>query len=158
MRTKVGWRSASRDTYKDFRKKHPSIEIPFDEWKKVVYGFNESFRDYILETGEKIKLPLGYGQFSINKKKRQCYKTKDGIEYVNLAIDWVKSKQKGKRIYNFNYHTDGYFFGWKWFKETARIKYPNLWFFKASRTTCRLLSHYLKVDNKYQHMYNEWKS
>jgi len=44
----------------------------------------------------------------------------------------------GKRIYNFNYHTEGFFFGWMWFKESARLKNIDLWYFKASRVTSRL--------------------
>ena len=92
-----------------------------------------------------------------NKKKRKRSKDIDGKEFVNLPIDWVKTKEKGKRIYNFNYHTEGYFFGWMWFKQTARFRNSDLWYFKPSRRTSRDLSHYLKTDSKYQHTYNEWK-
>ena len=84
-------------------------------------------------------------------------KSMDGVDVINLPIDWQKSKEKGKRIYNFNYHTEGYFFGWMWFRETARLKHTNLWYFKPTRTTSRLLSHYIKTDEKYQHIYREWK-
>ncbi len=84
-------------------------------------------------------------------------KTVDGKEMVNLPVDWKRSKEKGKIIYNFNYHTEGFFFGWTWFKESTRIRNINLWYFKPSRTTSRLLSHYIKTDDKYQHLYREWK-
>ena len=53
----------------------------------------------------------------------------DGKEFVNLPVDWQKTKQKGKIIYNFNFHTEGYFFGWIWFKESTRIRNINLWYF-----------------------------
>jgi hypothetical protein len=123
-----------------------------------LYTYNESFKEYILETGEKVKLPFGFGEFSINKKKRRKLKNNvDGKEFVNLPIDWQKTKEKGKIIYNFNYHTEGYFFGWMWFKQTARFKNFDLWYFKPSRLTSRLLSHYLKTNDKYQYIYNEWK-
>lgn len=156
-RTAVDWRSSSRTNYKDFCKKHPSISLSFEEWKTIVYTFNESFKSYILETGEKAKLPYGIGDFSINKKKRKTHKEYKGETRINLPIDWKKSREKGKIIYNFNHHTEGYFFGWSWFKDSARIKDVNLWFFKPTRVTSRLLSHYLKTDNKYQHMYHCWK-
>ena len=81
----------------------------------------------------------------------------DGKEYINLPIDWVKTKEKGKYVYNFNYDTEGYFFGWLWFKKTARFKNVDLWFFKPSRLTSRLLTHYLRTDEKYQHIYQCWK-
>jgi len=157
MRVKVDWRSSSRENYNNFCKKNPSIKISFDEWKNIVYSFNESFKNYILETGERARLPAGFGEFSINKKKRRKMKGIDGKEFVNLPIDWQKTKAKGKVIYNFNYHTEGYFFGWIWFKETARLKQTDLWYFKPTRVTSRLLSHYLKTNDKYQHIYREYK-
>ena len=156
MRVKVDWRSASRENYNSFCKLHPSIKLTFDEWRNIVYSFNDSFKNYILETGEKARLPFGFGEFSINKKKRRKRKGLSD-EFINLPIDWQKTKEKGKRIYNFNFHTEGFFFGWMWFKQSARIKNIDLWYFKASRVTSRLLSHYIKTNEKYQHMYNEWK-
>jgi hypothetical protein len=81
----------------------------------------------------------------------------DGKEFVNLPVDWQKTKEKGKIIYNFNFHTEGYFFGWMWFKKSTRFKFADLWYFKPSRTTSRLLSHYIKVNDKYQHIYHTWK-
>ena len=156
MRVKIDWRSSSKENYINFCKKNPSIKISFDEWKNIIYLFNESFKNYILETGERAKLPFGFGEFSINKKKRR---KKKGLndEFVNLPIDWKKTKEKGKVIYNFNFHTEGYFFGWVWFKETARLKNTELWYFKPTRTTSRLLSHYIKTNEKYQHIYREYK-
>ena len=157
MRIKIDWRSASKENYINFCKKNTSTKLSFDEWKNIVYLYIDLFREYILESGEKAKLPYGFGEFSINKKKRNKTKVIEGKELINLPIDWQKTKQKGKIIYNFNYHTEGYFFGWTWFKKTARFKNTNLWYFKPSRTTSRLLSHYLKTDEKYQHIYCQWK-
>lgn len=156
MRVKIDWRSASKDNYNNFCKKHPSIKLSFDEWRNIIYTYTDSFKEYILETGEKAKLPFGFGEFSINKKKRR---KKIGLnnEFVNLPVDWKKTKEKGKIIYNFNFHTEGYFFGWMWFKESARLKHTALWYFKPSRTTSRLLSHYIKTNEKYQHIYRTWK-
>ena len=156
MRTKVDWRSSSKDNYREFCEKYPNILLSFDEWRNVIYTFNEAFKQYILETGEKIKLPFGFGEFSIKKKKRRKMKGVDGKEFINLPIDWQKTREKGKVIYNFNYHTEGFFFGWHWFKQNARFKHSDLWYFKPSRTTSRLLSHYIKADDKYQHIYREW--
>lgn len=156
MRVKIDWRTASKENYNNFCKKHPSVKLTFDEWRNIIYSYNEHFKNYILETGEKAKLPFGFGEFSINKKKRR---KKIGLnnEFVNLPIDWQKTKEKGKVIYNFNYHTEGFFFGWMWFKGSARLKNVDLWYFKPSRTTSRLLSHYIKTNEKYQHIYREWK-
>jgi nucleoid DNA-binding protein len=158
MRTKIDWRSSSKENYNKFCKNYPSIKLTYDEWRNILYTFNESFKEYILETGDRAKLPYGFGEFSINKKKRRRLKNNiDGKEFVNLPIDWQKTKEKGKVIYNFNYHTEGYFFGWMWFKNTARFKNADLWYFKPSRLTSRLLSHYIKTNDKYQNIYREWK-
>jgi len=156
MRTKIDWRSASKENYNDFCKKNPLVQLTFDEWRNIIYLFNEQFKTYILETGEKARIPFGFGEFSINKKKRKKIKNIQGKEYVNLPVDWKRSKEKGKIIYNFNYHTEGYFFGWMWFKDSARIKNVDLWYFKPSRITSRLLSHYINADDKYQYIYHEW--
>lgn len=158
MRTPVEYRTVSKSNYINFHKTNPSINISFSEWKNIIYLFNESLKEYILETGEKVKLPYGFGDISINKKKKQKVTVDSkGVERINLPVDWAKSKLKGKRIYNFNFHTEGYFFGWKWFKKSARFRKPELWLFKPTRSTSRLLAHYLKVDDKYQHLYREWE-
>jgi hypothetical protein len=159
LRVSVDWRSSSKDNYVSFCKAYPTIKISFDVWKNILYTFNEEFKTYILETGEKAKLPGGIGEFSINKKKRKHIKTdpKTGREFINLPIDWKKTKEKGKIIYNFNHHTEGFYFGWMWFKKTARFRNSDLWYFKPTRVTSRLLSHYIKADNKYQHTYRQWQ-
>ena len=128
-RVQIDWRSASKDNYNIFCKKEPTVKITFDEWRNIIYTFNDAFKNHILETGEKVRLPVGFGEFSINKKKRKRMVTVDGRDRIALPIDWQKTKQKGKLIYNFNYHTDGYFFGWVWFKN-IRLKNSSLWYFK----------------------------
>jgi len=157
MRQKIEWRSASKTNYKDFCKTHPTITISFLEWKNIIYGYSEWFRNYILESGEKAKLPNGLGEFSILKMKRNCMKIVNGEKRINLPIDWVKTMAKGKRIYNLNYETEGYFFKWYWFKRTAQFILPQVWYFKPCRTTSRMITHYLRVDPKYQHIYREWQ-
>lgn len=155
-RVKVDFRTASKDNYNDFCRKHPNIELTFDEWRNIIYSFNEAFKNYILETGDKAKLPYGFGDFSINKKKRRKMKGLND-EFINLPVDWKRTKEKGKIIYNFNFHTEGYFFGWTWFKDTARFKHSQLWYFKPTRVTSRMLAHYLQTNDRYQHIYRTWK-
>lgn len=156
-RSKIDWRSASKNNYKDFCKKHPNISLSFTEWKNVVYVFNDYFRNYILETGDRVKMPYGFGDFSINKKKRKRIKERpDGKKFINMPIDWKATKEKGKYIYNFNHHTDGYYFGWHWFKNSARFKFSKLWYFKPTRDTSRLINHYITTDKKYQYLYKTW--
>ena len=158
LRIALDWRSASKDNYNDFCRRHPSVILTFDQWKNIIYEFNGAFRDYILETGDRIKFPFGFGEFSINKKKRKrILKSANGQEHIGLPIDWKKTREKGKTIYNFNFHTEGYFFGWRWFKTTARFKNVDLWYFRATRLSSRLINHYIQIDKKYQNMYREWE-
>lgn len=157
MRVAVEYSTSRKEVYNDFCKKNPSIKLSYEQWKNIIYRFSDSFRNYVLETGERCRLPFGFGEFTITKKKRKNKKTTpDGREFINLAVDWKRSKEKGKKIYNFNSHTEGYYFGWKWFKDTARILNCTLWYFKPSRTSSRLIAHYIKTDNKYQHLYFDW--
>ena len=74
MRVKVDVRSASPKAFKDFKTSHPDVTISYNEWLEVIYQFNEAFRNYILETGERERLPHGFGTFSITKKKRKIKK------------------------------------------------------------------------------------
>lgn len=156
MRKKIEWRSASKENYKDFCKTYPDITLSFNEWKNIIYGYSEWFRNHILETGEKAKLPNGLGEFSILKLKRNIFIEADGKKRTNLPIDWPKTMAKGKRIYNMNYETEGYSFKWIWFRRTAMFSLSFLWYFKPSRVTSRMITHYIRVDNKYQHLYKEW--
>jgi len=95
MRIKVDWRSSSKDNYKNFCKKNPSIQISFDDWRNIIYSYNEHFKNYILETGDKARLPSGFGEFSINKKKRKKIKTINGVEMVNYADEKIGAGKGG---------------------------------------------------------------
>jgi hypothetical protein len=156
-RTATDWISYGKINYKDFCKENPEIKLTYNEWRNILYTFSEEFKHYILETGEKAKLPFGFGDFSIGKKIRKKMKGPND-EFINLPVDWKKTKEKGKKIYNFNYHTEGYFFGWIWFKQSVLFKHSKLWYFKPSRVTSRLLAHYIHSDKKYMNMYREWES
>lgn len=158
MRITTDYRSGSNDNYKRFHKEHPEIEISLSDWRNILYTYTELFREYLLETGEKGKLPAGLGEFAVEKKKNKKTITIDGKEKIILPVDWVKSKQKGKKIYNLNYHTEGYYFKWRWFRDVAKFRFSRLWYFKAARPTSRLVAHYLKIDKEYQHKYLEWSS
>jgi len=158
MRVKTDYRSASKSSYENFCLSNPNIRISYNEWLEIIYMYNEGFRDTILETGEKERLPSGLGAFSINKKKRVTkVTTPEGKQFINLPVDWKRTKEKGKIIYNFNFHTEGFFFGWMWFKKEARFQHSALWRFKPSRVSSRMINHYIKSNAAYQHRYKQWK-
>lgn len=157
MRVPVEWRSASRECYAKFCEGHPHIKLTFRQWGDIIYGFNYAFRDYILETGERVKMPWGIGDFTISKKRRRDrYTCQDGHQFLIAPIDWEKTRKKGKRVFNFNLHTDGWGFKWKWFVRTGRMAYADIWYFKPSRISSRLIKHYVSQGDVYQDKYQEW--
>lgn len=156
MRVKVEFRSCSRDCYKRFCETFPDVKISYSKWVDVIYTFNYNFRDHMLETGEKCKMPWGMGDFAVSKKKRKArYTCKDGHQFIILPIDWPKTRLKGKHVYNFNLHSDGWGFKWQWFIASARFKHAEIWFFKPSRISSRLIKHYVTQDD-YQQKYLDW--
>jgi nucleoid DNA-binding protein len=155
-RVKVEYRTGERKVYDQFCLKYPDITINFDEWKEIIYTYNSLFREYLLETGDRAKLPYGIGTFAIAKKKPKKTKTYAGKEYMNMPIDWQKSRKAGKRIYNFNAHTDGNRFRWLWFNRGYRRFYhSDLWTFKPSRETSRKITEYLKRPRQVD-LYKQW--
>ncbi len=84
MRTKREWRQASKENYEVFCKRYPQINITFKTWSNIIYQYNYNFRDYILETGLKAKLPWGVGEFAVKKNKLKKFVQFDGIEKIKL--------------------------------------------------------------------------
>lgn len=156
-RVAVEYRTNDRQVYKKFCEQYPDIKIDFKKWEETLRIFNESFRDYILETGDRAKMPWGFGDFAVSKKKRKRTKEHNGNTYINLPIDWKRTKEVGKYIYQFNSHTDGYSFKWYWFRADARFFSSDVWVFKPSRLTSRKITEYLSRTSKnYSELYKQW--
>ena len=160
-RPKFDFRTSSLDNYKKFRKDYKHVKISVSEWRKIILQYTEIYKEYLLETGAILNVPSDCGKLLIKKKKRSRYKTNPvtGKTFMNLPVDWKKSKELKKKVYIMNYHTDGYFFGWTWVKRSRKnvpyIKYANMWKFQAMKNSKKMLFHYLTVDQKYQHLYKE---
>jgi len=155
-RVKVGYRTAGRSAYDDFCSKYPDIILTFKEWCQIIYTYNRLFRDYVLETGQRAKLPWGMGTFAISKKKTKKFKTIGDRTYVNMAIDWKKTREAGKYIYNLNAHTDGYRCFWYWFPREAKFYQNDVWYFTPSRDSSRLITEYLKKPRQIE-LYHKWQ-
>ncbi len=157
MRVPVEYRTASKKCYEAFCKANPHIHIAFDKWKEIIYTYNEMYVDYVLKTGDAIKLPWGFGKISVNKSKQRATRKYNGKTYINLAIDWKRTKQEGKYVYHLNHHTHGYKFRWKWFGTSALFFQSDVWNFRPSRVVSRKLTQYLKdKKNPYIDLYREW--
>lgn len=155
-RVPVEYRTTQKDVFKRFKLKYPEVNIDYNTWCSIIYNFNYAFRDYILETGHKIKFPYGFGDFTITKyKPRKEKELPDGKKVIGLPINWKRSKELGQIVYHMNYNTEGFKFKWRWDKTKARFSNSALWCFKPSRVTSRLLNHYLSQPD-YQYKYQEW--
>lgn len=156
MRRPVSYRTASRRSYENFRLAFPSLPLTYQQWASIIYTFNYNFRDHLLESGERAKMPWGFGDFMVAKKKKKRYKTlPDGTERVNLSINWKATREEGKYIYYLNDHTEGYNFYWRWEPKSARFYNSSIWYFKPSRISSRLITHYLSQPG-YQDLYQCW--
>ncbi|MBC7088599.1 MAG: hypothetical protein H5T96_09085 [Tissierellales bacterium] len=158
MRRKIGFRTGSKENYIDFCSVYPEINLTFEEWYSIIYMYSELVRDYILETGRVFKFPKGGFEFTINKRKVPKVININGKERITLPINWKKSKEKGKKIYEMNYHTEGYKFSWMWMnRHKSKLAMAGIWVFKPHRKNKRLLATYLKSGKGYHDKYCEWK-
>lgn len=157
-RPKVGYRTASKESYSKFCENNPTVALSFEEYKDVIYTYNGLLVERMLETGEQIKLPYGLGEIVVNKYKPKRYlKDKEGNEKVNLSINWQETKKQGKYIYFLNHHTEGYKYYWMWNWWKSRIKLAFIWKFEMARVHSRMLNEYLKKPNSiYKDLYKEY--
>lgn len=159
------FRTASKENYEKFLKLHPKIKLTFKDYKKILYTLNSMLYMHCLETGDRVKVPYGMGDLGISKYKRKKFKTIDGIEYVNLPVDWQESKKQGKKIYLLNHHTDGYSYYWRWnprtfeYSRVSKIKDFFIWTLEMARVPSRLVNTYIRKPNsKYKDIYKIYEA
>lgn len=157
-RRKREYRTDSRENYDRFlsENKLTEKELPFQKWKKNLHVCNWMFMEYALRTGLQVPLPFGWGSIAVNKKKLKTYKEYDGKQYINLRVDWAKTRKVGKRIFHTNEHSDGFNFKWYWSYKDASIHLAELYKFKPARYASRAIAKYVKKAPHYKEQYLEW--
>lgn len=114
----------------------------------------------VLDTGAALPLPYGLGKISVQRKKTiSTFTGKDGVEHITLPVDWVKTRQTGKKVHFFNDHTDGWRFKWIWFKDSSTgLKLKDIWSFKPARCWSARLHEVLTGPQArtYMYQYTEW--
>lgn len=157
-RNKVDYRTGSRATYDEFCKLHPNNNLTYLQYRNIIYTYNKMFRDYVLETGDKFRMPYGFGDISIRKWKKEKINVhpETGEKFIVMPIDWKKTMEEGKRVYIFNHHTDGFRFQWKWFRGTTKFELSHIFVLKPTRETSRKISEYIKKNPQHYHIYREW--
>lgn len=152
----VEYRSASKEVYRKFANMHPDMTVDSKTWTAIVRSFNELFAEYLLQTGEREKLPYGLGSFAISKKKTVKIIKHNDNQHISLPVDWKRSKEVGKKIYILNSHSDGFRVKWKWFKEDTNVRLSQAWMFKVVRNRSRDIARYLKNEDG-QHYLEKWR-
>lgn len=158
-KVKREYRTYSKETYLEFLKDHNLSEkdISYSKYTKILEVCNWMFIEYALRTGSKVNLPYGFGPLVVTKRILKRYKEYKGKTYVNLRVDWNKTKKVGKKIYHTNEHTDGYNFKWLWFSLESKIHLADLYVFKPGRYASRAIAKYVKKKNsQYKEMYLNW--
>jgi hypothetical protein len=159
-RYKLEYSSISVRVYKRFKKAHPEVKLDKKTWVKVIQNFNLLFGEYLLQTGEREKLPYGLGSFAISKKKTiKIIRQRDGTNHIGLPIDWKRSKEVGRKIYIMNNHSDGFRAKWKWFPEDSNMRIYAIWAFKPVRNRSRDIARYLKDEDGaiYLEKWKQWE-
>jgi hypothetical protein len=156
---KKEYRTNSKENYEIFLKLHKikKSQLPFSKYKEILDTCNWMFIEYALRTGMKVTLPFGFGPLAVNKKMLKRFKEFEGKKYINLRIDWAKTKKAGKRVYHTNEHTDGFNYKWVWFPNEARFYLSDAYVFNPGRYSSRAISKYLKKpQSEFKSLYLEW--
>ena len=156
---KKQYRTYSRENYDTFLKEHRMLEsqLSFPKWKKNLEICNWMWIEYALRTGMKVVLPFGFGPVAVNKKMLKRFKEYKGNKFINLRIDWKRTKQHGKHIYHTNEHSDGFNYKWLWSSKEAKFYLSDLYVFKPGRYASRAIAKYInKPGADYKGLYLEW--
>jgi hypothetical protein len=120
-----------------FDESHP-YHIPYSEYSKIVSDYMKYVSELIVVKSLTFKLPFRLGTLSI-------YKHKPIFSSVRkMAIDWPKTNKTGKAVYNFNEHSNGYSYRFKWDRNGSVDKHMVLYSFKPSRQNARLVATLVK--------------
>jgi len=157
-RRKKEYRTISRENYDRFLSEHnlSDSDISYQKYCKNLEVCNWMFVEYALRTGSKVMLPYGFGTLAVNKKKLKKFKEYKGKKYVNLRVNWAKTRELGKKVYHTNEHSDGYNFRWIWFGVDSKLHLSDLYVFKPGRYASRAINKYIRKPEGYSELYLEW--
>lgn len=158
-KTKREYRTYSKENYNRFIKENNITEdvLSYAKYCKNLEVCNWMFIEYALRTGEKISFPHGFGPVAVNKKMLKRYVEHDGKKYINLRVDWQKTKKLNKRVFHTNEHSDGFNYKWTWFPKESKFFQSELYVFKPCRYASRAIARYVKKPNShFKEMYYEW--
>lgn len=116
----------SKDSYLRFKKRHPTIDIDYPTFVKILQEAGKVHSQRVLEGGL-IKLPNRLGTIGIEGKP--LFVSEKGE--IKLPINWAESKKLGKPVYHTNPST-GKYFGVEW-KDYSYTQIAPYWRFIPNR-------------------------
>lgn len=145
VRNRVGY--INRVAYKEFIKQYPESGISYEEYILILKESTRSIRDFILNNELGFKLPFNLGYIAVDKYK-------PGKSTV--PVDWVNSRRLKRLIPLTNFHSLGYMFKIKLYKN-PKIKPLYAFDMQAHRIIKRMLAanikqekgNYISIDRSY---------
>lgn len=126
-----------------FDESHPYY-ISYSEYAEVVSDYLKYVSELVVVKSMTFKLPFRLGTLSVYKHK-PIFSTTD-----RMPIDWVETNKTGKAVYNFNEHSNGYSYRFKWDRLGSVDKHMVLYAFKPSRSNARQVARLVKTrENDY---------
>lgn len=130
----------NREFYKNVLSKEETLNLTYAECKNIIEHSNHVITDVVKNELDGFKMPFGLGYLCASR-----------FIPKNLAIDWKKTKEIGKRVYHLNFHTNGYSCRVNWFR-VGRINvtsFNEVFKFKAYKTFSQLISKAFKEGKNY---------
>ena len=106
---------------------------------RIVEDYCKHLADSIVDGGEIVKLPYNKGPIGIFKWLSKSTKLS------KAPVDWVKSKELGKKVYLTNAHSNGYVYKFFWDKGLRQKTLLSFYKFKACRALTRRLAEVIKT-------------
>lgn len=153
-RPKREYRTTSRENYDRFCAENPKIKLSFGKWISIIRTCNWMYVQHILDTGDILKLPHGFGDLTIVKRKTSIV-DENGKRIARLPIDWKRTMEEGVTIYHLNFHSSGWRFKWFWQPKTSKLRQKQVWVLKPSRKASRTMAKYINKDTYYTQLYRE---
>jgi hypothetical protein len=137
----------SRKEYNNFKEKHPTADVSYNEYITILKASTSEIREHILKNPLGFKLPYNLGYLVIKK-----FKTNTKF----VAVDWVNTRKLGKLIPLTNFHSFGNAFRLEIFRN-KRIKPLAVYKFTAHRIMKRMSAKiiksgkapYIEIDKNY---------
>lgn len=132
-----------RNTFKYYKKNKVAV-VSEKDYVKINNAFNKFIIDKVFD-GFSVVIPARMGTLSIVGTKKELKFNENGEPL--LPPDWKKTKElwdknpeakeKGKRVFHTNEHSDGIVYKFFWSKERVIIPYKTLYSLRMTRTNKR---------------------